>query len=181
MPTETAVTMTEHQEELANSISTLRRLIELRDATADQLNALEDHIGDLRQNVLPTLFAEMGITSTKLEDGTKLDLKQEIYTSIPKERQEEAYAWMCEHGYGALIKADVTASFDRDQIEKAKEAVGILSEKGYSPTLKQGVHAATLKANVKNWLEEGVAIPFELFSVVTQQVVAVKEGKKELK
>jgi hypothetical protein len=103
--------------------------------------------------------------------------KQEYYASIPAEKSGQAFAWLREHGYGAIIKNVISAEFGKGEDEKALEAATVLAEAGFKPSQKESVHPMTLKAFVKEQMEKGNEVPADLLGVFTITRSKVENGK----
>jgi len=117
----------------------------------------------LREETIPSAMQELGLESITLSTGQKLEVKQEVYASIPVANRGEAYQWLNEKGFGGLIKTDVSVPFGKNEEELAKKFVLQLSSMGYASTAKQNVHPSTLKAFIKEQLAKGNDIPLALF------------------
>lgn len=145
-------------------------------AIADKENELKRLEEDLRQVSevdLPAAMFEAGVSSFTLENGKKVSTKEDVYASIPSAKADEAYAWLTENGFGSIIKHVVSASFGKDEDSRAQEFVHAAQELGLKCEDKRSVHASTLKAFVKEQLQQGKNIPLELFGAyqVTKAVV----------
>ena len=106
---------------------------------------------------------ELGLESLVLDTGQKLKVQQEVYASIPAANKLAAYDWLNEHGFGGLIKVEVSTQFAKGDQDKAIDLAQTLRGMGFDPALDQGVHAQTLKAFLKEQLSKGANIPLELF------------------
>ena len=126
---------------------------------------------------LPAVLEELGVKSFVLEDGSKVSVQPLYGASIPAPRKEEAFEWLREHGYDDLIKNNVICSFGRGEDEKAAEFAQAARERGLSPEQKQDVHAQTLKAWVRERVENGDAFPMDLFGAFVGQRATIKKGK----
>jgi len=119
----------------------------------------------INEEDIPALMQEMDIESVTV-DGNKVSLRQFVHARIPEERRESAYAWLREIGEGDIIKHDVTVSFNAGQDNVAYTVVDQLKEDfGLDPAQKTHVHPQTLRAWVKNRIESGEAIDFDMFGV----------------
>lgn len=126
-----------------------------------QLDAAKADVRRLEQEDLPDLMMELGLTSFKLEDGSSVEIQNDVVCGISEERRAAAHAWLVANNFGGLIKTEVVARFgkgDRDAAVACAEAIG--------GELKESVHSATLKSFVKERMAAGQAIPFDLFGVM---------------
>jgi uncharacterized small protein (DUF1192 family) len=126
---------------------------------------------------LPSVLEELGLKSFTLEDGSKVAVQPLYGAAIPAPRKEEAFAWLRENGYDDLIKNDVVCSFGRGEDEKAADFAQAARERGLSPEQKQTVHAQTLKAWVRERVENGDSFPMEVFGAFVGQRATIKKGK----
>lgn len=117
----------------------------------------------LREETIPSAMQELGLESLVLDTGQKLKVQQEVYASIPAANKLAAYDWLNEHGFGGLIKVEVSTQFAKGDQDKAIDLAQTLRGMGFDPALDQGVHAQTLKAFLKEQLSKGANIPLELF------------------
>lgn len=126
---------------------------------------------------LPSLLEEMGVKSFTLEDGSKVDVKPLYGASIPVARKDEAFGWLREHGFDDIIKNNVTCVFGRGEDDKANEFQRMAMEQGLDPMQKQDVHSSTLRAWVKERVENGDEFPMDLFGAFIGQRAVIKRGK----
>jgi hypothetical protein len=104
----------------------------------------------------------------------KVSTKEDVYASIPKGNEENAYEWLNENGFGGIIKHVVSASFGKEEDSRAAEFVKAAQELGLTPEDKRSIHSATLKAFVKEQLAQGKNIPLELFGAFQITKATVK-------
>ena len=119
----------------------------------------------LSGEVIPTLLSEMGISSLKLADGSAVDVKPYYAANISLKNREEAYNWLRSNGLGDIIKNEITVSFGRDEDNKATTYVNLAKGQGYQPTQKLKVEPMTLKALVRERIENGKEMPTDIFNV----------------
>lgn len=125
-----------------------------------QLAVAKEALLQIEREDLPEMMRGLELTQFKLEDGSVVEVKDEIDCSITEANRGRAHAWLTANGFGGLIKSVVSLSFSADEHEQAvKTAEEIGGE------LKEAVHPATLKSFVKEQREKGVAIPETLFGI----------------
>jgi hypothetical protein len=139
--------------------SAAAKLVEAEAATdaADQaLKAAKEKERVLREETLPGMMQELGVSEMTLTDGNKIKISQEVYSSVPEHRKEEAWGWLEKNGYGGLIKAEVSVAFGKGELEKAQELLdNLATELGITNgVLSREVHASTLKAFLKERLAD---------------------------
>ena len=129
---------------------------ELRQQAAD-LEQLAKALGEqariIEENELPDAMDEIGVASLTLEDGTVLRIKSVVAGSIPSKYKEQALAWLVAQGHGELIKTDITLTVPRKDREKVPELLQQLQPLGYTLEVGEGVHAQTLAAWVREYLD----------------------------
>lgn len=146
-----------------------RQQLELEGACeelAAQLKEKQKELYKVRDHDLPELMQEVGLRSVALEDGTTVTVEPGVACSIAKAREEEAFGWMLAHGFGALIKQNVTVLFDAEEAAKADKVRESLSKKGFDVQLSRSVHGGTLKKFVREQVQgDDGTFPRELFNV----------------
>lgn len=126
---------------------------------------------------LPELFTELGLTEIKLKDGSKVAVVEDAAASITEANRSEAHAWLIAHEFGGLIKTEVALSFPRGEHEEAIKTRDSLMKQGYEGVaLNEAVHHSTLRAFVKEQLQDGKAIPFDLFSIQPYSKAVIKRS-----
>ena len=139
-----------------------------------QLKKKEDYITKLSEQVLPTLFSEVGLSELKLSDGRKLKVSEYFRASIKAENRQLAYTWLRDNGFGDLVKNQVTCSFGRNEDEKASSLISDLSERGLEPAQREWVEPSTLRAFVREQYESGKEIPMDLLGAYIGHKTTIK-------
>ena len=137
------------EDEIANAEESLKKLKE----KAKVVSSVE----------IPAMMDDMQITKLKLKDGEQVEIKKIYGASIPKDQQEAAFTWLRNNGLGDVIKNDITVTFGRGEDNKATAYADLAKGQGFEPVQKIGVNPMTLKALVRERLENGQDIPEELF------------------
>lgn len=148
------------------------RQIELEDAIAETertLKALKRDLQRISDNELPLALNEHGLSEIAMADGSKVTVKQIVRASIPKDKREAAFHWLDEHGFGDLIKHKVTATFGKGEDAEAQASIAALRDMGLDPEDAKSVHTSTLGAFVREQIEGGADIPFDLLGVYVGQ------------
>ena len=141
----------------------------------DQLKKKKDYKKHLSENVLPNLFAEVGLSELKLADGRHLKVSNYYGASIKEAKKEAAFKWFRNNGFGDLIKNQVSCSFGRDEDEKARGLINTLSEKGYASSQREWVEPSTLRAFIREQHEAGKQLPMDLLGAYVGQKTTIKE------
>ncbi len=138
--------------------------------------SLSNTIKELEEVTLPEMMQKVGLTSVTLLDGTKLEVGDEVYASIPEASQPQTLHWMRTNNFGPIIKNQVSLSFGKGEDDKASYAYAQLVASGFEPERKEFVHPQTLKAFVKEQDKKGKPVPDNLFSVHRTKKIKVKLG-----
>ena len=144
------------------------KVLELKDLEDEIANA-EESLKKLKEKArqfhieIPAMMDEMQITKLKLKDGEAVEIKKIYGASIPKDQQEAAFTWLRNNGLGDVIKNDITVTFGRGEDNKAATYADLAKSQGFEPVQKIGVNPMTLKALVRERLENNQDVPEELF------------------
>jgi hypothetical protein len=133
------------------------------------LEAIKKKVVQIEQEDLPTLMAELGLQEFKLSSGEKITIKDEVACSISKEHQSAAFAWLIKNKFGGIIKTLVAVQFGKgEHADAARMAKALQTQlgKAHPVELDESVHPQTLKAFVKERLQNGDALPVDLFGVL---------------
>ena len=148
------------------------------------INDLEQKLKDEKKALLkmtdedlPTMLAEIGLSSMKLDDGSEVTVKQTYGASILVDNRPAAYDWLREHGYDDIIKNTVACTFGRGEDDKASAFKAFAEKEGYLAEQDTGIHHSTLRAFVKERVENGDDFPMELFGAYVGQRAIIKRGK----
>lgn len=157
-------------------IVALAKVLRQRQSEVEQLKSdLDDAKEQLRkveQEDLPELMRELGLELVKLEDGSIVEVSEEVQCAITEANRPQAHAWLTRHGFDGLIKTEVSVSYGRGERAQALE----LAEK-IGGTLKEAVHPATLKSFVKEQRAAGAPVPTDLFSVFPFSKAKLKSSR----
>jgi hypothetical protein len=158
----------------------LSQLVRQLRSVEDQIADTENHLKALKQEKhklsvenIPALMDEMGVDRLDV-DGAVVERKMIVSASIPPARKDEAFSWLRENGLDDLIKNDVTVSFGKGEDNVAGDVVGLLQERGFDPKTKTHVHPMTLKAFVKERVEEGKPIDLDMFGAFISNAAQIR-------
>jgi hypothetical protein len=143
----------------------------------NKLKAEKKMLLKLTDEDMPAMLAEIGISSFSLDDGSQVEVKQTYGASILVENRPAAYEWLRENGYDDIIKNSVICQFGRGEDDQASAFAAFAQQQGYVPEQKTEIHPQTLRAFVKERVEEGDAFPMELFGAWVGQRAVIKRGK----
>ena len=156
---------TENIKSLADQVKKLRDLEDEVKAEEKALKDKEKEIERISGDVIPTLLSEMGLSSLKLADGSAVDVKPYYSANISLKNREAAYNWLRSNGLGDIIKNEISVSFGRGEDNKAAEYANLAKGQGYQPTQKMKVEPMTLKALVRERIENNLDMPMDIFNV----------------
>ena len=159
------ITETGNVKNLSDQILNLQSLENEIKEDEEKIKTKKERADKLSAEVIPTMMKEMSLSSLKLADGSSVEVKPVYGASIPIAKREEAFNWLRNNGLGDLIKNEITVSFGRNEDNKAMAYAILAKGQGYEPAQKLKVEPMTLKALVRERLESGKEMPFELFNV----------------
>lgn len=160
------------------SISELcNRLLDLQEQARrieDNLKSKNDEIRVLSEQEIPNLMQEAGVSEFKLADGSSVSVKPFYAAKIPVSKTDEAFQWLTGNGYGDLIKNTVSLNFGKSEDNVANSLVEDLKSKGHNVSQKKKVEPQTLKAFVKEAIQNGQNVPMDLFGVYISNKTTIK-------
>ena len=165
---------TENIQSLADQVerlNTFQKEIEIQEEALKQKKKDFEH---LSAEVIPTMMAEMGLSHLKLMDGSSVDVKPNYSASITIANKDAAFQWLRDNNLGDIIKNEISVSFGSFEDNKAADYASLAAERGYQPTQKLKVESMTLKALVRERLENGKEMPTELFNIYVGNKTTIK-------
>jgi hypothetical protein len=157
---------------LTNKASELQKLTYQLSILQDTLKKTEEHIKSISEQELPTLMNEIGMTSFKLQDGTKFEVKPVLVVNLPKDKADQADEWLDSHGHGGLMKT-VIAIPKNVPNTVIDEALLVFKAENYDVEINKSIHWQTLQKWAREMEEEGYVIPEEIFSVYRSQKAVI--------
>lgn len=176
-----ATVSTPTEEGLAEVSDLALRQLELEErieATQELLKQLQEAHTAVSSQLLPAALHAHNLSEIKMADGSQVTIQKIVRASIPKNRADEAFAWLETNEHGDLIKHIVSASFGRGEDEAVQAALEALAEAGVYAEDKRTVHPQTLGAFVREQLEVGADLPHDLLGVFVGEVAKIKAPKK---
>jgi len=159
--------------QLSDLVRTLRNVEKQIEDAELHMKALKAEKHKLSVENIPSLMDEMGVERLDV-DGLTVERKMMVHASIPKDRKDEAFAWLRDNGLDDIIKNDVTCSFGKGEDNMAGDVVGVLQEKGFDPQTKTHVHPSTLKAFVKERVTDGKPIDLDMFGAFIANAAQIR-------
>jgi len=163
-----------------NTTKTLSNLVkQLEDINANiehaeaELKKLKQERSRVSMENIPALMDEMGVDRIDV-DGVSVQLGNFVSASIPPDRKQEAYDWLRDNGLDDIIKNEVILGFGRGEDETAQKIMLDLENRGFHPESKTHIHAMTLKAFVRERVENGLPIDLDLFGAFVGKTATLK-------
>jgi len=151
--------------DIAQSCNKLLETQKKMAAIDEQLKTLKATEATLSGQTIPNLMHKAGLSLIKLKDGSAVEVKPFYAARIPLSKVGEAFTWLRDNGHGDLIKNNVLVTFRRQQDNEAKSLVAELREKGHNVKQAEKVESMTLKAFVREQIQDGKNVPADLFGV----------------
>lgn len=151
--------------DIAQSCNKLLETQKKMAAIDEQLKTLKATEATLSGQTIPNLMHKAGLSLIKLKDGSAVEVKPFYAARIPLSKVGEAFTWLRDNGHGDLIKNNVLITFRCQQDNEAKSLVAELREKGHNVKQAEKVESMTLKAFVREQIQDGKNVPADLFGV----------------
>ena len=151
--------------DIAQSCNKLLETQKKMAAIDEQLKTLKATEATLSGQTIPNLMHKAGVSLIKLKDGSAVEVKPFYAARIPLSKVGEAFTWLRDNGHGDLIKNNVLITFRCQQDNEAKSLVAELREKGHNVKQAEKVESMTLKAFVREQIQDGKNVPADLFGV----------------
>lgn len=160
--------------DLANQQYKMEKAIE----EAEELVKYEkEKLRVLSQVTIPQAMAAVGLAEIKSKDGSFVLVIKPFYSAkIDEKNVQAAHKWLIDNGHGALIKHDITCTFDKDCVEEVANLKSLLETGGYAFLDEEKVHNKTLTAFVKEQVEAGTPFPLETFNGYVGSKAVIKKG-----
>ena len=174
-----------NQDELEDIASLLHRQLkaELDVEIAEvELDQKKEELRKLSEEIIPARMTELGMTSTEMSDGSKVEIVENTYARLPKtegERRAGCFKWLNENGFADIIKNEVTMNFGRGEDQQAKLVEQTIKDMGYIPQVKVSVPWNTLEAALVKWHQDGNSVPDDLFYWHVGQKTKITRQKKK--
>ena len=159
--------------ELAKAALLLEKDITDLEAT---LTEKKEALRNLTDERLPDALKEIGMTKFQMTDGSVIEVKPFYSASIPVDRRGEAYEWLRAHGYDDIIKNTVSVQFGRGEDDAAGDLINSIRKQGLLPEQAEKIESQTLKAWVREMVEQGTEFPTELFGAYTGFKAKIKRA-----
>jgi hypothetical protein len=141
------------------------------------LKEKQEELRHLSENVLPEAMGEEEVLEFTMEDGRKVSLATSYNASISEANRDIAFSWLRENGFDGLIKRSVSMEFGRGEDDMAEKYTAWLARKYPDRSIKDkaSIHHSTLRAFVRECVEEGRDIPMDAFGVFIRNYTKITE------
>lgn len=140
----------------------------------------KSNIHKMRTAALPQMLDEAQIPGLDLEGGVRIERDTEIYASIAEKNEQKAAEWLRANNLGSIIKDTIEIPIDKGDAKTTERITRSLLKAGIPFAQRSTIHAGTLKALVRERLEEGKKLP-KAITYHAQPVVNVKQAKASRK
>jgi len=140
-----------------------------------ELKEREKAYREVTEDQLPAAMMEHNLKKLELHDGAEITVSEYVSASIPKDKQDEAFAWLNNNGHGDLIKNVVSTNFVRGQEQIAEDFADELNSRGLPVNTRKWVEPMTLKAFAK---EQISIIPMDTFGVYVGYKTKIKRKER---
>jgi uncharacterized small protein (DUF1192 family) len=129
----------------------------------------KEALRNLTDERLPAALLEIGMSKFVMADGSVIQVKPFYSASIPADKRGEAYEWLRRNGYDDIIKNTVSVRFGRKEDQEAGELISLIRQQGLIPDQAEKIEPQTLKAWVREMVEQGTEFPTDLFGAYVGQ------------
>jgi hypothetical protein len=128
--------------------------------------------------LLPQLMRQCGVPAFEMTDGSKVGTKRVYSGSISEANSVEAFAWLRDNQFGALIKHTFKVALGMGDDKKAAKLVKALEKAELPYEQKETVHPATLSSFIREQTEAGNDLPTKLLGIFVYEAAQIKKPKK---
>ena len=152
----------------------LARSLATQEALAEDIQA---RLTELRTKALPQAMMAAGVDRFRCaETGTEARIAFECSGALgedPDERERKLDI-LCENGADEIVKNEVTIAFGKGEDPKAMALVGEMQRRGLNVMFRRNIHPMTLKAWIKEKMEDGAALPLDDIGLWYGQIAKIK-------
>jgi hypothetical protein len=174
-PPPTDVQMKQISDMVNNMLQLQQELLEAQAVCSAFVNQIERLSG----TDIPEAMKAIGMTMFKMADGRIVDLKEIDIGSYTKENEPAVFKWLRANEHGDLIKSEIGLLLGKGKEHLVTKLQKVLQQKAYEGCvieIKEGIHASTFKAFVREQLAAGVSLPKQV-SIFHKTETIVKELK----
>lgn len=160
--------------------SELRAAMQTVEMMEDKLKEAKGRVLELRTLSLPNLLDEAQIPALDLDDGYRVERDLDVHASIAQAKEEEAAKWLRDNNLGSIIKEHILIPIDKGEVKRTAGIIALLKKALIAFDVRSQVHPQTLKALVRERLEEGKPLS-KAITYTSVPVVNVKASKASKK
>jgi hypothetical protein len=166
-------------EEVCQQALALKNHIDMLDEAKKKTN---EELHALLSKTLPDMISGAGITEFKMNNGTKVELKEYVSGSLPKEDEARsaAFEYIREHSGESLIKMNVVAKFERGDTNRAASALAALRELEVDFDAKEDIHPMTLAAWARERMKNGEEVALETIGLTAGRMAKIVTKEKKV-
>ena len=164
-------------DDVRSLVDVLRQQKQTVDALTAQLEAATAVHNRLVQVDIPAAMESAGLAELKLTGGAVLKVKDDVNVYITVENRAAAYEWLRQNKMDSIIKRDMVIDLRALNEEQRCSLLNTCHDDGTEYNFTESVHAATLKASVKDMLAKGFTMPPSI-SVHQYKKAELKEPRK---
>ena len=147
------------------------------DQQEQDIKSLKEQERKISEEEIPSFLQEKGLTSLTLNNGTVVNVVEDIKPYIKVDNREFCHNWLRNNDFGDLIKNEVSVSFGSGEDSEAATVKSYIEGLGLIPLQKESVHYQTLKAFVTEQHKKGVSLPDEFGVHVANKTKLVRKRK----
>ena len=147
------------------------------DQQEQHIKSLKEQERKISEEEIPSFLQEKGLTSLTLNNGTVVNIVEDIKPYIKVENRNFCHNWLRDNHFGDLIKNDVSVSFGRGEDNDATTLIDHIKGLGLVHKQKESVHYQTLKAFATEQHNKGVSLPDEFGVHVANKTKLVRKRK----
>lgn len=145
-----------------------------KEALDEEMKELNTKIKTIAQERLPEMMEDLGIEKIKLASGKEIQLSTFYNAKIPPAEWANAVEWLEKTHNDGIIKSGFSVTMNRGEKQLADEAKDALRKVGIAVEVEDKIHPSTLKAFVREQIENEEELPREIFGVYEGKIVKFK-------
>lgn len=139
----------------------------------EDLKKVNIQISKLEEETIPQMMLNAGLEEITTDDGKKVTLKRDYFPHVSEANKETFFQWLRENDLEAIIKTEFKSSLSKGDQENTDRILELIKEEHLEElfSMKEAVHPQTLKAFVKEKMEEGASLPESINVHVKEKVI----------
>ena len=138
-----------------------------------ELEATRRAVRRLTEDEIPSIMEELDLAEVKLSSGLRIKIDLKIHPKQLTSADQEGLAWLRAHGQGGMIKTVLSVPFSAGSEDDARRLADRLKGESIGAVVDCQVHPQTLKAAVRQMLENGDEVDLKALKVHTRNVAKV--------